>query len=151
MKKRANNAAASLIMIAVSSPALMSATSAPDGIQISSQYFYMLGVAALALVALILYLYQRAKKAASKLQVLLNEKDEKIKWLRQIGAENDHKYTKKAHDAEKTILELTHKVSDLEARAKEGTKNQVVSKIEAQQSKREKAIKRAGLKINSEI
>ncbi len=89
-------------------------------------------------VLLLVYLLQRSRK-------VIKQKEEKIKWLRQISAENDHRHSKRANEDEKKIIELTHRVSMLESRLKEGTKNQVVAKIEAMQTKRDRVLKRAGI------
>jgi len=78
--------------------------------------------------------------------ILIHEKDEKIKYLRLIIAENEHKSTEKEHDTEKKLIEFQYQIEKLELKLKEGTKNQVVSKIETQQSIRAKELKRAGLK-----
>lgn len=75
----------------------------------------------------------------------LSQKDEKITFLRRVNAENEHKYTAKMHEDEKEILSLRHTIETLEKQIKEGTKNQVVQKIELQQRKREKDLNRLGL------
>jgi len=90
-------------------------------------FFFLL----LAIIALILY------KKHSKDQKLLEEKEEKITWLRQVHAENEHRYLKKEQETETEILSLKHTISDLERKLQEGTKNQVVAKIEALQKKRQ--------------
>ena len=75
----------------------------------------------------------------------LSQKDEKITFLRRVNAENEHKYTAKMHEDEKEILSLRHTIETLEKQIKEGTKNQVVQKIELQQRKRENDLNRLGL------
>lgn len=76
---------------------------------------------------------------SSKNKQLLQEKEEKVTWLRQIHAENEHRHMQKEQEMEKEILKLTHSIENLELRLKEGTKNQVVEKIEELQNKRQTA------------
>ena len=73
------------------------------------------------------------------------EQEEKIKYLRQISAENDHRHITATHESEKEILELKHAIEGLETKIKEGTKNQVVSMLEAQKNKRAKVLNKAGI------
>jgi biopolymer transport protein ExbB/TolQ len=106
-----------------------------------SEYFgYMLalGVIVALLMSFLLYLVFKYRK-----ELVL--KDEKIKGLRNLGAQNEARQERKSKDAENKILELTHMVRRLENNINEGTKNQVVTKIEAQQNKRARELKRTGL------
>ena len=96
-------------------------------------------------ILIFLFLSVRYKLADKKNKKILAEKEEKIHFLRQINAENESRKISKEHEAEKEILSLNHSIKNLEQQAKEGTKNQVVAKIEAQQAKRAKLKKRAGL------
>jgi len=73
---------------------------------------------------------------------ILKEKSAKIDWLRQIRAENETKHLNELKEKEKEILTLTHRVETLELKLKEGTKNQVVEKIEALQKRRESVQRR---------
>lgn len=82
-----------------------------------------------------------------KYKKLLKAKEEKIEWLREVGAKNDHKHTSQTQEHEKKIVELNHTIERLETKVKEGTKNQVVSKIEAHEAKRAKLLERAGIKL----
>jgi len=107
---------------------------------------YLLPVALLIVVVLLVVLWRYKKELENK-TVLLEEKEEKIKYLRQIAAENDHRQSTKAHEDEKTILALQHTIETLETKAKEGTKNQVVAMIEAQQAKRAKLLERASMRV----
>jgi len=86
----------------------------------------------LLLLGMVLYMTKRA----SQEKALLKEKEEKITWLRQIHAENEQKHLNKQKELEKEILKLTHTIEKLELQLAEGTKNQVVQKIEALQKKR---------------
>ena len=97
------------------------------------------------LILVFLFLSVRYKLADKKNKQILAEKEEKIHFLRQVNAENESRKITKEHEAEKEILSLKHSIENLEQQAKEGTKNQVVAKIEAQQAKRAKLKERAGL------
>jgi len=110
---------------------------------------YVLPVGMLVIVLLVglIYLLVQSKKEIKSQKKYLKGKDEKIKWLREIAAENEHRYTAKDHETQKQIMALEHTIELLETQAKEGTKNQVVSKIEALQTKREKALNRTGLEL----
>lgn len=87
----------------------------------------------LFLLAMLLFLVKKNKKN----RLLLEEKEEKIKWLRKIHAENEHRYTQREQEMEKEILKQTHTIESLELKLKEGTRNQVVSKIEELQNRRQ--------------
>ena len=89
----------------------------------------------LVVIVIIFILIRKRSKTAQ----LLEEKDEKIKWLRQISAQNDHRHAQKEQEMEKEIIKLTHTIENLELKLKEGTKNQVIAKIEELQSKRQTA------------
>jgi len=103
-------------------------------------------LAALSLLLIILFINNTSTKQKLKeAQETIEEKDEKINWLRRIGAENEHRHTTKIQELEKQIVELNHTIEKLEQRVKEGTKNQVVAKLEALQHKRAKAMEEAGL------
>jgi hypothetical protein len=78
-------------------------------------------------------------KKSSQDKELLKEKESKITWLRQIHAENEQKHLKTVKELEKEILKLTHSIEKLELQLAEGTKNQVVQKIESLQKKRKQA------------
>jgi len=77
-----------------------------------------------------------------KLKEELATKEEKIDWLKQIFAQNEQKQVEKEHESEKAIIELNNKIKELESRAKESSKNQVVAMIEAQRTKRDKILDR---------
>ncbi len=96
------------------------------------------GVLFFFLLVVIVIIFILIKKR-SKTAQLLEEKDEKIKWLRQISAQNDHRHAQKEQEMEKEIIKLTHTIENLELKLKEGTKNQVIAKIEELQSKRQTA------------
>ncbi|AKF24608.1 hypothetical protein YH65_03800 [Sulfurovum lithotrophicum] len=68
---------------------------------------------------------------------LLQEKEEKILQLSQDNMENEQRHLQREREFEKEILKQAHTIENLELKLKEGTKNQVVSKIEELQKKRQ--------------
>ncbi len=105
-------------------------------------YLALVGVGT-AFVLFVLWSLCRSK--LKETAAALSEKEEKVTWFRQVTAQNEQAKIKHEHEMEKKVLALTHTVETLERKVKEGTKNQVVAKIEAQQRKRENALFRAGL------
>jgi|GEM_PF-2175543 len=101
------------------------------------------GLGGAALLFFIVWIVALSK--TNKLHTLLKEKEEKIEWLRRIKGENEYRLTQQIQELEKHITELNHTVENLERQIKEGTKNQVVAKLEALQRKREQALKDAGV------
>jgi hypothetical protein len=75
----------------------------------------------------------------SKDRKLLQEKEEKIVWLMQNNTESEQRHLQREQEMEKEILKQAHTIENLELRLKEGTKNQVVSKIEELQNRRQTA------------
>jgi len=103
-----------------------------------SEYLLPLASVAILLILVLLYLVFKYRKD-------IKAKDEKIQSLRFMNAENEKRHESKTQEANTKILELTHTVNRLETHASEGTKNQVVSKIEAHQNRRTRELKRTGL------
>jgi Na+-transporting methylmalonyl-CoA/oxaloacetate decarboxylase gamma subunit len=93
------------------------------------------GTVFLFLLLLAIAIVQMRKNSQDR--QILKEKEEKITWLRQIYAEKEHNHLQDVQKMEKEILKLTHSNENLELRLKEGTKNQVVNKIEELQNKRQ--------------
>ena len=91
----------------------------------------------LFLFLLMISIYAFYMKKCEERNKLIQEKEEKIIWLRQIHAESEHRHLKQIQETEKEIITLHHNISDLERQLQEGTKNQVVAKIEALQKKRQ--------------
>ena len=102
------------------------------------EYILPLGIIVVLLMCALLYLVFKYRKE-------LRSKDEKIQSLKHISEQNEARYDRKSNDAEGKILELTHTVRRLENNINEGTKNQVVVKIDAQQNRRARELKRTGL------
>lgn len=105
-------------------------------------YIYLIGI---FLAIAILYLLIARTKALKEARKLLEEKEEKIQWLRRIHGENEYKLNRRIQELEKSLTQAEHTVDTLERKLQEGTKNQVVSKLEALQRKRDQALKEAGL------
>jgi len=78
-------------------------------------------------------------RGRAKDKKLLREKEEKILWLNQNNTENEQRHLQREQELEKEILKQAHTIENLELKLKEGTKNQVVSKIEELQKKRQAA------------
>ncbi|MCF6244994.1 MAG: hypothetical protein L3J43_08140 [Sulfurovum sp.] len=103
-----------------------------------SQYVLPLSILVALVFMGLLYLLVKYKKE-------LKAKDEKIKSLHQANEQSEKRHEEKAQEAQSKIVALTHEVNTLQREASEGTKNQVVTKIEAQQNRRARELKRAGL------
>lgn len=112
---------------------------------LSRAYSGYIGLSALFVIFFLIYLLIKYKKALKKNAALIAEKDEKIKWLREIGAQNEHRRMMKEQELEKRVIELSHSIEILEQKAKEGSKNQILMKIEALQNKRDRVLQRTGL------
>ena len=111
-------------------------------------YLPHLGLLALFILLILIYFVVKYKKTITKKETRIQEQEEKIQWLRQVFAENEYKFTQNEHALEKKILLLNSNIQSLEETAKNGTKNQVVSKLEALQSKREKLLQRANIRLS---
>jgi len=99
----------------------------------------------LGLIFILAILLIQTKKRLNTTSKLLEEKKEKVTWFRQIEAEHERKRVDLAHNVELEMQALNNTIETLKKEAKEGTKNQVVSKLELQQQKRAKLLERAGL------
>ena len=97
------------------------------------------GTLAFFLLMLIVIIVQFRR--GSKEREQLEEKEKKITWLRQLHAEKEQAHLETVKELEKENLRLSHKIEELERKLQEGTKNQVVHKIEALQKKRHRAAK----------
>ena len=98
------------------------------------------GTLFLFLLMLSIIIVQMRRGSADK--EALKEKASKIDWLRQVRVEDQQRHTKEIQALEKEILTLTHTIERLEMKLAEGTKNQVVEKIEALEKKRQAAARR---------
>ena len=98
----------------------------------SSIYLIMLFLLLALIVTYAFFINKCDKK-----QKLLEEKEENIATFEKQERENETTSLKKDKEIEKEILTLQHTIADLERKIQEGTKNQVVAKIEALQKKRQ--------------
>jgi len=99
------------------------------------------------LIALLLFLTLRYKKMLKSQTAILDEKEEKIKSLRQYSYEMELKRVDREHEIEKEILILNHSIKELETKQKEGLKSHVVMMIESYEKKRAQQLDRAGIKL----
>jgi Ca2+/Na+ antiporter len=111
---------------------LHTANAAEISIHDSTLYFLILFLFLLMTSTFAFSMNKGAKK-----DKIIQEKEEKIAWLRQIHAENEHKHLKTLQENEKEKIALEHTIQELERKLQEGTKNQVVAKIEALEKKRQ--------------
>jgi predicted RNase H-like nuclease (RuvC/YqgF family) len=111
----------------------------------NDDYLLYLTVFVAGVILLLLTLVLSYKRELHKQQSSVTEYKDKVKYLRQITAENEHRHSTFIHETEKTIMRLEHTIEALELKVKEGTKNQVVSMLETQKNKRAKQLERAGL------
>ena len=101
-------------------------------IHTSSIYLIMLFLL-LALIVTYAFFIHKCEKQ----QKILKSKDEKILMMENTEREKETAALKKEQEVQKEILMLQHTIADLERKMQEGTKNQVVAKIEALEKKRQ--------------
>jgi len=89
------------------------------------------------LILFIVSIYAFYVNKCNQKNSLLQKKEKEIIALHQRNAEQEREYLTKKSEKEKEILSLNHTITDLERKLQEGTKNQVVAKIEALQKKRQ--------------
>ena len=121
---------------------------AEDGVNMLSEpisYVIAFGLISFFLVSILVYSFLRQKKAIKLKNEILRDQEDKIKFLRKAHAENEYKYNQKENDNEKIVLELKYEITALEEKINDGTKNQVVTKIEAYKNKRDQSSKRVNL------
>jgi len=94
----------------------------------------------------LIWMVVKYQNDVNRLKKELEEKEEKIQWLKQIEAQNEQKRVQNEHERDKEILELNSKIKELESKAKESSKNQVVAMIESQRDRRDKIIDRLSKK-----
>ena len=109
---------------------------------LNSEYATTIVLMTLMLILLLLFLTIRYKNILKSTENLLEEKEEKIKSLRQYAYEMERKHVEREHEVEKEILELKHTIKTLETRQKEGLKNQVVVMIDEYAKKRDAQLAR---------
>ena len=114
-------------------------------ITLPKMYFVSVGLVTLFVMLVLIASILRQRKIIKNNNALLIEHEENIKFLRQTHAEYEYKQTEKNHANEKSILEFQHTITSLEEKINDGTKNQVVAKLEACKNKREQQLKRVNL------
>jgi len=121
-----------LLLTLLSIHTLHAKNTAEVTIHSSSIYLIMLFLLLALIVSYAFFIYKCDKK-----QKLLEEKDANIATFEKQERENETASFKKDKEVEKEILTLQHTIADLKRNIQEGTKNQVVAKIEALQKKRQ--------------
>ena len=121
-----------LLLTLLSIHTLHAKNTAEVTIHSSSIYLIMLFLLLALIVTYAFFVHKCDKK-----QKLLKEKDANIATFEKQERKNETASLKKDKEIEKEILTLQHTIADLERNIQEGTKNQVVAKIEALQKKRQ--------------
>ena len=89
----------------------------------------------------LIWMVVRYKNDINRLKKELEEKEEKIQWLKQLEVQNEQKRVQSEHEREKEILELNIKIKELESK-----KDMKIKEIEHQQD-----IKQREIKLEKEI
>ena len=110
-------------------------------VTLPKMYIVPIGIVILFVILVLIYSFLKLKHK----NALILKHEEKIKFLRQTHAEFEYKQTEKNHTDEKRFLELQQTVSTLEGKINDGTKNQVVAKLEEYKNKRDQQLKRVNL------
>ena len=110
-------------------------------VTLPKMYIVPIGLVILFVVLVLVYSLLKLKHK----NALILEQEEKIKFLRQTHAEYEYKQTEKNHTDEKRFLEFQHTITILEEKINDGTKNQVVAKLEEYKNKRDQQLKRVNL------
>jgi hypothetical protein len=108
-------------------------------------YIVPMGLVILFVILVLVYSFFKQRATLKHKNALILEQEEKIKFLRQTHAEYEYKQTEKNHTDEKRFLELEHTITTLEEKINDGTKNQVVAKLEEYKNKRDQQLKRVNL------
>lgn len=108
-------------------------------------YILPMGLLILFVILVLVYSFLKQRTTLKHNNTLILEQEEKIKFLRQTHAEYEYEQTQKNHTNEKIFLEYQHTVTTLEEKINDGTKNQVVAKIEEYKNKRDQQLKRVNL------
>ncbi|RLA71473.1 MAG: hypothetical protein DRG09_00065 [Epsilonproteobacteria bacterium] len=145
MKNIINKIALKTGLILVMSSMLEASIENENSITFPKIYIVSMGLVTLFVLLVLIVSFLRQGKILKQNNALIIEQEEKIKFLREINAENEYKYTQEKHENEKIFLEFQHTVTTLEEKINDGTKNQVVAKLEACKNKREQQLKRVNL------
>ena len=120
-----------LLLTLLSIHTLYANNTAEVTIHSSSVYLIMLFLGLALIVTYAFFVHK-----CSKLQKLIEEKEEKIAIFKKQEREDEIASLNKDKEAEKEILALNHTIENLQRQIQEGTKNQVVLKIEELERKR---------------
>ncbi len=145
MKNIINKIALKTGLFLVMSSMLEAAIENENSITLPKMYIVSIGLVTLFVMLVLIVSFFKQRKILKHNNELIIEHEEKIKFLREINAENEYKHTEKKHENEKTCLEFQHTITTLEEKINDGTKNQVVAKLEACKNKREQELKRVDL------
>ena len=145
MKNLINKIAFKMGLVLLMSSMLKASAANENIVTLPKVYVISIGLVTLFVLLVLIYSFLRQRKILKDKNELIMEHEDKIKFLRQINAENEYKQTQKEHANEKIILEFKHTVATLEEKINDGTKNQVVAKLEACKNKREQQLKRINL------
>lgn len=114
-------------------------------VTLPKMYILPMGLVILFVILVLVYSFLKQRTTLKHNNTLILEQKEKIKFLRQTHAEYEYEQTQKNHTDEKRFLKLQHTISTLEEKINDGTKNQVVAKLEAYKNKRDQQLKRVNL------
>ncbi len=145
MKNIINKIALKTGLLLVMSSMLEASVENENMVTLPKMYIVSIGLVTLFVMLVLIVSFLRQRKTVKYKNELIIEHEEKIKFLRQINAENEYKQTQKEYANEKTFLEFQHTVTTLKEKINDGTKNQVVAKLEAWKNKREQQLKRVNL------
>lgn len=114
-------------------------------VTLPKMYILPMGLVILFVILVLVYSFLKQRTTLKHNNTLILEHEEKIKFLRQTHAEYEYQQTEKNHTNEKIFLEFQHTVTTLEEKINDGTKNQVVAKLEEYKNKRDQQLKRVNL------
>jgi glutaredoxin-related protein len=114
-------------------------------VTLPKMYILPMGLVIFFVILVLVYSFLKQRTTLKHKNALILEQEEKIKFLRQTHAEYEYEQTQKNHTNEKRFLELQHTVTTLEEKINDGTKNQVVAKLEEYKNKRDQQLKRVNL------
>ena len=114
-------------------------------VTLPKMYIAPTGLVILFVILVLVYGFLKQRTTLKHKNALILEQEEKIKFLRQTHAEYEYEQTQKNHADEKIFLEFQHTVTTLEEKINDGTKNQVVAKLEEYKNKRDQQLKRVNL------
>lgn len=121
-----------LLLSLLSIHTLYASNSAEVTIHSASVYLIMLFLMLALMVTYAYFLYK-----CNKQQKIIETKEAQITHYEKQQRDTETSLFKKDKEIEKEIFTLKHTIADLERKIQEGTKNQVVAKIEALEKKRQ--------------